>query len=245
MRYVDKVKENKLLAVVVAIYLVLFIIMPDKAMMSVQNSMYYVKEMLIIMPVIFLLTAIIEAWVPREMIMNGFGEKSGFKGNIYSFLLGSFSAGPIYAAFPISKMLLKKGASITNIVIILSSWAVIKIPMLANEAKFLGVKFMGIRWILTVIAILCMGYIVSLLVNKNTIPDIVENKKLRENPIEINDKYCVGCGLCVRLAPDHFIMESNIARWTQVPIGGKEIQLKTVAEKCPAKVISISSRNTA
>ena len=31
---------------------------------------------------------------------------------------------------------LKKGASISNIVIILSAWAVIKVPMLANEAKF-------------------------------------------------------------------------------------------------------------
>ena len=40
-----------------------------------------------------------------------------------------------------------------SIIIILSSWAVIKIPMLLNEAKFLGAKFMIIRWLLTVIAI--------------------------------------------------------------------------------------------
>lgn len=63
-------------------------------------------------------------------------------------------------------LMLKKGASITNIVIILSSWAVIKIPMLANEVKFLGIKFMGIRWVLTVISIFTMGYFMALFVKK-------------------------------------------------------------------------------
>lgn len=60
------------------------------------------------MPVVFILTSILEAWVPREVIMNIFGEKAGIKGSMMSFILGSLSAGPIYAAFPISKMLLKK-----------------------------------------------------------------------------------------------------------------------------------------
>jgi len=45
--------------------------------------MYYIIEMLQIMPVIFILTSIIEAWVPKEVIMKGFGEKAGIKG-VYS-----------------------------------------------------------------------------------------------------------------------------------------------------------------
>ena len=125
--------------------------MPNKAIQSLNNSIYYIKEMLIIMPVILLLTSLIEAWVPKKTIQNALGEGSGFKGTIYSFLLGSFSADPIYAAFPVCKMLLKKGASVSNIVVMLSTWAVIKIPMLANETKFLGPKFMVIRWVLTTI----------------------------------------------------------------------------------------------
>ena len=46
--------------------------------------------MLEIMPVIFILTSIIEAWVHKEVIMNGFGEKAGIKGGIFSFLLAVF-----------------------------------------------------------------------------------------------------------------------------------------------------------
>ena len=63
------------------IYLFLFIVMPDKGVKSVKNSMYYVIEMLEIIPVVFLLTSLIEAWVPREVILNSFGEDSGVKGS--------------------------------------------------------------------------------------------------------------------------------------------------------------------
>jgi uncharacterized membrane protein YraQ (UPF0718 family) len=131
-----KFKNNMFLTLIAATYIVLAILMPNKAIQSLNNSLYYIKEMLIIMPVILLLTSLIEAWVPKKSIENALGEGSGIKGTIFSFLLGSFSAGPIYAAFPVCKMLLKKGASVSNIVIMLSTWAVIKIPMLANEAKF-------------------------------------------------------------------------------------------------------------
>ena len=120
MSIIKAIKKNKLLFVVVLAYIFLMIAMPQKALESGKNSMYYVKEMLQIMPVIFILTSLIEAWVPRETIMKGFGEGSGLKGSIFSFILGSFSAGPIYAAFPVCKILLKKGASVSNIVIILA-----------------------------------------------------------------------------------------------------------------------------
>jgi uncharacterized membrane protein YraQ (UPF0718 family) len=112
MKIIEMVKKNKLLTAVSMAYIILFIAMPDKAYLSVKNSMYYIIEMLQIMPVVFILTSIIEAWVPRKIIVNGFGEKAGIKGTVFSFLLGSFSAGPIYAAFPICKMLLKKAPAL-------------------------------------------------------------------------------------------------------------------------------------
>ncbi|SHH52805.1 permease [Caloranaerobacter azorensis] len=173
-----KIKKNKLLTLVSLTYLILFLVNTDKAILSVKNSMYYVKEMLEIMPAIFVITALIEKNVPKKVILNNLGENSGFKGIILSFILGSFSAGPIYAAFPICRTLIKKGASVSNIVIILSSWAVIKVPMLLNEAKFLGIKFMFLRWILTIISILCMSYLVSLFVKRSNVPNI--EKKIIE-----------------------------------------------------------------
>ena len=98
-------KKNKLVVLVLVVYLSLFIVSPQKAIRSLDNSIYYLIEMVQILPVIFLFTVVIEALIPKEWIMKGLGEKSGIKGNLFSLLLGSVSAGPIYAAFPISKTL--------------------------------------------------------------------------------------------------------------------------------------------
>ena len=115
------------------------------------------------MPVIFVLTALLDLWVPKDKIVKLLGKESKIKGVVLSVILGSISAGPIYAAFPLCVMLQKKGASIRNLIIILSAWAVIKVPMLLNEMKFLGLKFMAIRWALTLISIIvfflgCIAY---------------------------------------------------------------------------------------
>lgn len=241
MKLLKVVKKNKLLFLVAAVYIVLIGIVPDKAVQSGKNSMYYVKEMLQIMPVIFILTSLIEAWVPKETIVNSFGENSGAKGTIFSFLLGSLSAGPIYAAFPVCKMLLKKGASISNIVIILSAWAVIKLPMLANEAKFLGPKFMAVRWLLTTVSIFVMAYIISKIVKKESLLVLEDEQEENKLILAIKEQYCIGCGVCAKLAPDTFIITDKKARIMNENIKAENIfnteSIKKATEKCPAKAI--------
>lgn len=243
MKKLESLKKNKLLLFIVLIYIGMFIFRRDKAIQSFDNSMYYVIEMLEIMPVVFVLTLLIETWVPKKVIMNSFGENSGVKGYVFSFLLGSLSAGPIYVAFPVCKMLLRKGASVMNIVIILSAWAVVKVPMLANEAKFLGLKFMGVRWILTVISITIMAYLVSKIMGDSL--KVVEKESSKkpsddmDSNISINTKYCIGCGICTRLAPENFKLQDGKA----VVINSnysKEVKVKIdeVVDKCPAQVIT-------
>lgn len=233
-----KIKGNLLLVLVFSAYVILAITMPVKAFESLKNSLYYVKEMLIIMPVVMLLTALIEAWVPKKTIESTLGKDSGIKGSVFSFLLGSFSAGPVYAAFPLCKMLLDKGASISNIVIILSTWAVIKVPMLANEAKFLGPRFMMIRWILTTISIFIMAYITSRIIKKDSIPTNDIKESIEENVLVVNHQYCIGCGICVKMAPNNFIIENKKAKAVSQNIKFDEIQaINKAVDKCPAKVI--------
>ncbi|MCR1897371.1 permease [Irregularibacter muris] len=232
------IHQNKLLFLVLLAYIGLSIFMPAKALQSLQNSLYYVKEMLMIMPVILLLTSLISAWVPREAIERNFGQNSGFKGSIFSFLLGSFSAGPIYAAFPVCKALLSKGASISNIVIILSAWAVIKVPMLLNEAKFLGPKFMALRWVLTTLAIFVMGYLTSRLVKKEDLPEKDVGNETKENPLHIVSEYCLGCGVCEIIAPNYFKVVNKKANLLRRDVDEEELTLiKEAVKKCPSKVI--------
>lgn len=233
---IEKLKKNRFLVIVAVIYIILFIINPGKASLSVKNSGYYIKEMLMIMPVVFLLTSLIEAWVPKEMIIEHLGDESGLKGSFISLLLGSISAGPIYAAFPVCKTLLRKGASLSNIVVILSAWAVIKVPMLANEAKFLGPKFMGIRWIFTTISILIMGYIISRIVKREDIP--MEEEGVEEDKILLKKEYCIGCGVCEKSAPEYFKVENKKAIILNDEISsGDEKKVKDIQENCPGNAI--------
>lgn len=240
---IEKLKKNKFLVFIALLYIGLFIVNAEKAVLSVKNSGYYIKEMLTIMPVVFLLTALIDAWIPKETIMDYLGDESGFKGSLISIFLGSISAGPIYAAFPVCKTLLKKGASISNIVVILSAWAVIKIPMLANEVKFLSPKFMAVRWVLTTTAIIIMGYVISKIVKREDIP--MEEEEVEEGKIIIKEEYCIGCGLCVKLAPEYFKMEANkaivINNDSEI---GQEINAIKAEEKCPGKAIRIGIYKT-
>ena len=225
---------------VAVIYLILFALMPEKASTAIKNSIYYLIEMFEVLPVIFLLTVVIEALVPKEWIIKHFGEKSGLLGNLLSLVLGSISAGPIYAAFPISKMLMSKGASVANIVIILSSWAVIKVPMLANEAKFLGVSFMSTRWVLTVAAILIMAWLMGKMISKREMSnDITDHPKPK---VDVNQDYCVGCGICVKMMPEVYelIDQKAYARFENVNSGNMTMIHKTVS-KCPTQAITINA----
>ncbi|NCN05664.1 MAG: hypothetical protein GW949_08535 [Spirochaetales bacterium] len=47
------------------------------------------------------------------------GPDSGFKGTALAFFIGSTAAGPLSGAFPVAAVLMKKGASFSNILIFL------------------------------------------------------------------------------------------------------------------------------
>ena len=207
MSILKKIKQNLFFILIALAYLLMFVLSPATGFASVKNSGYYIREMLMIMPVIFVLTALLDLWVPKEKIMQFLGKGAGAKGVFLSFVVGSISAGPIYAAFPMCVMLHKKGASIRNIIIILSSWAVIKVPMLVNEMKFLGPKFMVIRWILTVVAILIFSWLSEKIIKDEDLP----GEALTPVGLHINKDACMGCTLCVKSYPELFEMQGRKA----------------------------------
>ncbi|SDK98653.1 permease [Natronincola ferrireducens] len=234
------IKKYKLISVTITLYFFTFVFSKGHFIHALQNTRHYLFEMLMVMPVIFMLTVLIEIWISKEAIMKHLGERSGLKGIGFSVALGSLSAGPIYAAFPICKMLLSKGASIVNIVVILSAWAVIKVPMLANEARFLGPKFMTIRWILTVISIYLMAYIMGVLIKKEDLPQM---KASNPEGLSINENYCVGCSICVKMLPEVFEINQKKAVVNPIHLDPSNMSaiIKTI-EKCPTKAITLNNK---
>lgn len=190
----EKFKKNKLLIFVALAYIICFFYKRDLFDAAGKNTYVYLIEMLKIMPIIFIISALLNNWVPDEVIKKSIGKASGLKGKILALVIGTISAGPIYAAFPVCLSLLKKGGSIANVVVIISAWAVVKLPMFFVESNFLGIKFTSIRYILTIPAIFLLGYLTEKIVKEIKIKN-KENSEELENIINTLPGYnCRACG---------------------------------------------------
>jgi uncharacterized membrane protein YraQ (UPF0718 family) len=135
---------------------------PDKGLSVLLVSRDYLLEMLSVLPPILVLCGLFDVWVSKQTIERMMGEASGAKGLAVSVLLGTVAMGPLYAAFPIGKALLDKGASLYNVAVFLCVWASIKIPMILFEIKFLGAEFALLRLALTLPAILVISGLMKL-----------------------------------------------------------------------------------
>ena len=78
--------------------------------------------MALIIPPIFVLLGLLDVWVPRDTMVKYMGEDSGLKGIILSFVIGSAAAGPLYAAFPVAAVFMRKGVKFTNVLIFIGAW---------------------------------------------------------------------------------------------------------------------------
>mgnify|MGYP001030498963 CR=1 FL=1 len=156
-------KKWKVPLVMVVFYLAVLVLRRETGETSLRVAGSYAKEMALIMPAVLLLMGLIEVWVLKEKIQQWLGKGSGFRGMALSFALGTLPTGPLYAAFPMTASLLKKGARISNAVIFMGSWAALKIPQLLVEIEFMGLGFAALRFTLTLIAIVIGGYLIEYL----------------------------------------------------------------------------------
>jgi uncharacterized membrane protein YraQ (UPF0718 family) len=164
------IKKFKAPLLLIFIYLVLAIWWPDISGRSTKVAFDYLREMVLIIPPVFVLMGLLEVWVPKEQIKKLIGAGSGLKGFFFSFLLGTLPTGPLYIAFPMAGTLLQKGAKVSNIVVFLGAWAAIKIPQLLVEAEFLGLPFTALRFALTLTAVLVIGLILEKTIKPEDMP---------------------------------------------------------------------------
>ena len=102
------------------------------------------------------------------------GEGSGLRGILLAFLLGSAAAGPLYAAFPVAQVLLKKGASMRNVFILLGAWSTTKIPMLMFELTNMGARFTLTRLIVDLAGILLIALALERFVSDKDRQEVLE-----------------------------------------------------------------------
>ncbi|RDU24408.1 permease [Anaerosacchariphilus polymeriproducens] len=171
------IKRYKFVFIIIIFNLIMLLLKPDIGMNSIETTAVNLKEMLCIMPPVFLLIGILDVWVERETMIKIMGNNSGIVGIVIAFLLGSIAAGPVYVAFPFAGVLLKKGTKFSNVIIFLGAWSATKIPISLFEASVLGWKFMLIRYALDIPVLLLIAFITDKVVSKKEKDMIYEKAK--------------------------------------------------------------------
>lgn len=146
-----------------------------RGIVATETTFYTIKEMLLVIPPIFVLLGLLDVWVPRETMVRFLGEGSGIKGILIAILIGSAAAGPLYAAFPVAGIFLKKGAKFSNVVLFLGAWSTTKVPMVAFEVASLGPVFGFVRLGLSMVGIIIIALIMNAVMKKNEVEQIYLN----------------------------------------------------------------------
>lgn len=97
------------------------------------------------------------------------GEGSAAKGMVISIFIGSAAAGPLYGAFPVVLILMKKGAKFSNILLFIGAWSTTKIPMLLFEVSSLGLAFTMTRLAVCLAGIFIIAFVVEKLMSRKEI----------------------------------------------------------------------------
>ena len=167
-------KRYRFFLLTVVLMAVIFIINRDVGTKALNVTGFSLKEMILVIPPVFILLGLLDVWVPREKMIKYMGEGSGITGAVLAFVIGSAAAGPLFAAFPVAGMLMKKGARFSNIMIFIGAWSTTKIPMLMFELSALGATFTLTRLLVNIPGILLIAYILSSLVSREEIAGIYE-----------------------------------------------------------------------
>ena len=138
-------------------------------------------QMLFIIPPVFVLLGLLDVWVSRESMIRYMGEGSGIEGILLSIFIGSAAAGPLYAAFPVSALFMKKGVSFSNVMIFIGAWSTTKIPMVLFEFQSLGARFALTRLLVDIPGIIIIAVLLSNLVSGEDINKIYENVEKMDN----------------------------------------------------------------
>ncbi len=161
---------------------------------AVDITLSNLKEMLLVLPPIFIILGLLDVWVPREQMIKLMGEDSGLMGIVLAFLLGSAAAGPLYAAFPVAQVLLKKGASMRNVLILLGAWSTTKIPMLMFELTSMGARFTVTRLIVDLGGILLIALLMERFMKEKDRDEILAKARGAVQPEKANTRREAGIG---------------------------------------------------
>ena len=166
------IKRYRFFLVIAFAVTVLYLVNQSMAIKAVTITGASLKEMITVIPQVFILLGLLDVWVPKEVMVKYMGEKSGMIGIVLAIFIGSAAAGPLYGAFPVAAIFMKKGVKFTNVMIFIGAWSTTKIPMFLFEFSSLGAKFAVTRLLVDIPGIIIIAYLINALIKKEEIEKI-------------------------------------------------------------------------
>jgi len=150
-------------ASVLLIYGILFVMMPDRALLAIRSSGKLFLIVLMPLSLVFIFMVILNLFLKPAYITRFLGKGTGIKGIILSAIAGIISMGPIYAWYPMLKALREKGVDNSLIAVFLGNRAV-KPFLLPIMISYFGWTYVLILVIFTIFGSIGVGYCVEVLV---------------------------------------------------------------------------------
>jgi uncharacterized membrane protein YraQ (UPF0718 family) len=169
------IKRYRFFLAVAAAVGVITLINSAVGLKALSISAYQLTQMLLVVPPVFVLLGLLDVWVPRETIVKYMGEGSGIKGVILAFVIGSAAAGPLYGAFPVAAVFMRKGVKFSNLMIFIGAWSTTKIPTLLFETASLGLKFTLTRLFVNIPGIILIAHALARLMPAKEIEAVYAN----------------------------------------------------------------------
>ncbi|MDW7671788.1 MAG: permease [Bacillota bacterium] len=161
--------------IALAALLIMTLIDRSLGVKAIGITVYSFKEMILILPPIFILLGLLDVWVPRETMVKYMGDNSGVRGILLAIFIGSAAAGPLYGAFPVAAVFMKKGVKFSNILIFIGAWSTTKIPMFLFEMASLGKVFAITRLLINIPGIILIAGILAKLISEEEEKIIYQN----------------------------------------------------------------------
>lgn len=152
----------------------------QRGLSALSLTAFQLQQMVLVLPPIFLLLGLLDVWVPKTTMVKYMGEGSGLKGILLAFFIGSAAAGPLYGAFPVAAVFMKKGVKFSNLLIFIGAWSTLKIPMLLFEIESLGLLFALTRMLINIPGILLIATALTKLISPKEAGRIYENAERME-----------------------------------------------------------------
>ena len=154
-------------AVILAVYGILFAVMPDRVSLALKSSGNIFLNMLIPLCLVFVLMILLNLFLKPAQIAKFLGKGAGIKGTLLPAAAGIISTGPIYAWYPLLRDLREKGAGNSPIAIFLYNRAV-KPFLLPVMIAYFGWEYVIILTVLTVLGSIAIGYSLSALTKEDS-----------------------------------------------------------------------------